>query len=181
MTDQTKEFEAIYNSVKRDLYVYILRSVRDEDQASDLLQDSFVNFIKIFKDRLVPDSRGARMYLFRIARNLIINRYRSSQNKKEAGNVDTDLLSDLSNPEKDAILDESDHNIITLLEDLLEILTEDERTAVLLKYMQKMRLEDISSVLGVSLATASRLVKRSIQKMLEEAKRRGVNFNEWIF
>jgi len=182
MEDRSKEFERIYQSVQRDLYVYIIRSVRNEDLAKDILQDSFVNFMKAFRVKELPPDVNSRMYIFRIARHLIINNSRSVSIRKTTSVPDTDSFSDLDNknlPESEILTNDSKNEISDLLYDLLDELKEEERTAVILKHIQNMKLSDIAEILDTSVATASRFVHRGMDNLMSIVERKGLKIGEY--
>jgi RNA polymerase sigma-70 factor (ECF subfamily) len=177
MEDRSREFERIYQSTQRDLFVYIFRSVRNDDLARDILQDSFVNFIKAFKVKVLPPDVNCRMYIFRIARNLIINYARSDSIRKTSPVPDIDIYSDSGSenfPESGILKDDARNEVKALLNELLADLEEEQRTAVILKYIQNMKLAEIADILDTSIATASRYVRRGMVHLVENAEKRGM-------
>jgi len=70
-------FVAFYEATSRPLFAYLLRVSGERALAEDLLQDSYCRF---FSAKLSPmDEAGKRSYLFRIATNLIRDRWRSKK------------------------------------------------------------------------------------------------------
>jgi len=70
-------FIAFYEATSRPLFAYLLRVSGERALAEDLLQDSYCRF---FSAKLSPmDEAGKRSYLFRIATNLIRDRWRSKK------------------------------------------------------------------------------------------------------
>ena len=183
MEDRSREFERIYQSTQRDLFVYILRSVRNEDLARDILQDAFVNFIKAFKVKELPPDVNCRMYIFRIARHLIINNARSVDIRKTTAVPDTDIYSSGSSnenlPENELLKNDAKNEVKALLNELLSGLAEEQRTAVILKYLQKMKLAEIADILDTSIATASRYVQRGMMQLVEGAEKKGIKLENF--
>jgi RNA polymerase sigma-70 factor (ECF subfamily) len=67
-------FLAFYEATSRPLFAYLLRVSGDRALAEDLLQDSYC---RLLSARLSPmDEAGRRSYLFRIATNLLRDRWR---------------------------------------------------------------------------------------------------------
>lgn len=67
--DQAR-FEVLYRSTRRDLLAYLIRRSRDADQAADLLAETYL--IAWRKLDAVPSGEQARMWLFGVARNLLL-------------------------------------------------------------------------------------------------------------
>jgi DNA-directed RNA polymerase specialized sigma24 family protein len=67
-------FRVFYEETSRPLFAYLLRVSGERSLAEDLLQDSYCRFLSA---RLSPmDAAGRRSYLFRIATNLLRDRWR---------------------------------------------------------------------------------------------------------
>jgi RNA polymerase sigma-70 factor (ECF subfamily) len=67
-------FNALYDALAEPLWKYAARTSRRHDVADDVLQESFFRFIKSKHSDLSPTE--ARLYLFRIATNLLNDRWR---------------------------------------------------------------------------------------------------------
>jgi RNA polymerase sigma-70 factor (ECF subfamily) len=67
-------FRAFYEETSRPLFAYLLRVSRERALAEDLLQESYC---RLLSTKLSPmDEAGRRSYLFRIATNLLRDRWR---------------------------------------------------------------------------------------------------------
>ncbi|TGK11949.1 sigma-70 family RNA polymerase sigma factor [Leptospira fletcheri] len=171
-------FEKLYNANKDHLFSFIRRSVKDESTALDLLQDTFLNFFKHYSGKgNLPQEQIARMILFRIARNLMIN-YGKSYYQKNVSlmggeEVASFFGSKAQGPEGQVLDDMAAQDLTRALNEILEILPEEQKTAVELRYSQGCKLEEIAQVLGLSVSGVSRLLERAEKAILQEGKRRG--------
>jgi RNA polymerase sigma factor (sigma-70 family) len=91
MTDRDSDITATVVRERTRLVNFIRRRIRDPDDAEDILQDVFHDFVQAY--RLPAPIEQASAWLFRAARNRIIDRFRK---KKEQP------LTDLTDPEDDA-------------------------------------------------------------------------------
>lgn len=76
----TKQASAITETVLRErkkLGSFILRRVADQSEAEDILQDVFYEFIQAYQ--LLEPIEQASAWLFRVARNRIIDRFRKKK------------------------------------------------------------------------------------------------------
>ena len=157
--------EDLYSRNRRDLYAYLCRICGNADLALDLLQDSFLNLFEHYKAKPMPDDVSCRRILFRIARNLFINHTRSKASQTSSLEMDV------------AAQEAGSPDLTAKIQRLILGLPERERTAIVLRYLQSMKLEDIGAVLGLSVSASSRLIARA-EKMLEwEAKKAGVELD----
>lgn len=91
MTDRDSEITATVVRERTRLVNFIRRRIRDQDDAEDILQDVFHEFVQAY--RLPAPIEQAGAWLFRAARNRIVDRFRK---KKEQP------LADLPGPEDEA-------------------------------------------------------------------------------
>ncbi len=177
MKSSVEKFESLYSDNRDDLFIYIIRSMHDENTASDILQDTFLNFFKHFDGKELLDDRESRMYLFRIARNLMINHTKTAYMRKvdltEMSNMSSDRSSN-PGPESQIVGKIERDQQESILKDLLAHLNEEERTAVVLRFYHEMKLDEIAEILDVSISSASRLVRKSIERMTADARNRGI-------
>jgi RNA polymerase sigma-70 factor (ECF subfamily) len=74
-------FQVIYDATARPLWAYLLRVSGQRDVADDLLQETYFRFLgrKAGGGQLVMNEAETRSYLFRIATNLLCDRWRSGE------------------------------------------------------------------------------------------------------
>jgi len=79
MTDRNSEITAAVLRERSKLASFIRRRVRDPSDAEDVLQDVFHDFVRAY--RLPEPIEQASAWLFRVARNRIIDRFRKRRNR----------------------------------------------------------------------------------------------------
>jgi len=72
-------FQLIYNATARPLWAYLLRVSGRHDVADDLLQETYCRFLGRKAGDLAMDEAETRSYLFRIATNLLRDRWRRGE------------------------------------------------------------------------------------------------------
>jgi RNA polymerase sigma-70 factor (ECF subfamily) len=79
-------FQLIYDATARPLWAYLLRMSGQRDVADDLLQETYCRFLvrKSAGGVLAMDEADTRKYLFRIATNLLRDRWRNGTTSQEA-------------------------------------------------------------------------------------------------
>lgn len=73
-------FEQVYTKFSHELYRFILKKVKDEALAKDILQDVFIKFIE--KSDQLLDKSKLKYWIYRITSNEITNHYRQQQKTK---------------------------------------------------------------------------------------------------
>ena len=162
------------------LYNYALRMTGDQDDADDLLQETYLKAYR-FWDKYEKET-NIRAWLFRIMKNSYINRYRKET--KEPDTVDYDKIQNYYSTIRDESADPNDlqEKIFGgLFEDnvaqALESLPEDFRTVVILCDIEGLTYEEIAEFVDCPIGTVRSRLHRG-RKMLramlfEYAQKRG--------
>src|ERR1700737_2421185 len=79
MTDRNSELTTAVLRERSKLASFIRRRVRDPSDAEDILQDVFHDFVRAY--RLPEPIEQASAWLFRVARNRIIDRFRKKRDR----------------------------------------------------------------------------------------------------
>lgn len=165
------------------LYIVAQRLTRDQGDAEDLVQETYLKAYRFFH-RFQPGT-NCRAWLLKILTNTFVNKYR--QKTKERGKIDLGALGEeqLNRKMLDAHQNSSKNPEELLWEKLgeerinkaLESLPYEFRLAVVLCFVEGFSYEEIAEILGVRLGTVKsrihrgRLILKS--ELLEEAKRLG--------
>lgn len=163
------------------LYNYALRTTGNEDDARDLLQETFLKAYR-FWDKYEKGT-NIRAWLFRIMKNSYINRYRKET--KEPDKID---YGDIENFYNSIRADYTDTNDLqeklfgNLLGDevskALEELPEDFRTVVILCDIEGMTYEEISEFIERPIGTVRSRLHRGRKllqaKLFDYAKKQGI-------
>lgn len=155
-----KNFKYLYNLYYERIFLFLLRRSENENIAQDLTQQTFVKAmvnIEKFEFRGFPFSS----WLYRIGLNELNLHYRNNK-KKRAISIDSDELPELSEElPVEANPSLTNENLIKAF----NFLTEPEVTLVEMKYFEKRSHQEISEILGISVANAKVKLHRIIKKM----------------
>jgi len=169
-------FEQLYRDHRSDLYAFLYSCTREEQTASDLVQDAYVNFMRAFDSRPLPPDLECRKYLFRVARNLVINWSRASYQNKVQLADELHVPSKHRGPEEQVIKEMSEAEARRVLERSLTLLSLEERTAIVLRYQLGLKLDEIADIMEVSISRTSRLIEKTLRKLKAEALSQGLRF-----
>jgi len=155
--EQNRRISEVIDRERRRLLNFIRNRVKDDEDAEDILQDVFFELIEAY--RLMKPIEQAGAWLFRVARNRIIDRFRKKKVESlgdAAGNGGEDalLLEELL-PSPDAG-PEAMYARSVLLEELdaaLEELPEEQREVFVAHEMEGRSFKQIAGATGVSVNT----------------------------
>lgn len=166
-------FDELLARNQQQLFDFILALTRDKDKADDLFQETFIRAIVKMKDGQYYNQGKFLYWLMRIARNLLIDGVRK-QKKEQAVNIsDDELLTviDCGHPYKsreDMLVAEelSGH-----MRQLMDLLPDEQREVVLMRYYQGLQFKDIAEITNVSINTSLGRMRYAIRNMRRMAKR----------
>ncbi len=146
LTNQVEaEILASYESLYRLAYSY----VKNPDDAMDVVQDSICKAMAHAED--IRNTDTIKGWLCRIVVHTALDQLR-----RRSREIPTDQL-----PEQV----QEDHYADTDLHRLLEKLTDQEKTIIILRFFEDMRLQDIAAATGEKLNTVKSLLYRSLKKL----------------
>ena len=141
----------IYNELKTPVFTIILRIVRNQSDAEDILQDVF---IKLFQSPPKPPIRKPRAYIFQIARNLAIDGIR-----KQSQHVN------LQDFEEILYRDPVDSAMKLDLEQAIQALSLIERQIITLHINGSLKFREIAAIVEIPLGTVLWRYRQAIDKL----------------
>jgi RNA polymerase sigma-70 factor (ECF subfamily) len=132
-----REYNECVKTYSDNVYRFILKNLRHEDDARDVVQGAFE---KMWRFRTEVDFKTAKSYLFTIAYNQMIDHIRK---------VKRIQLKDSFN-EKTSIYEKPANNVRKILEQALATLSEVQRSLVLLKDYEGYSYDEIGKITSLS-------------------------------
>lgn len=154
MKSSTDPFDALWDQTHTCLCWFIFSRVGSEEDAEDLLQDVFLRAYRQLGT--VRDPQRLESWLYQIARNRIIDHYRSRQQWVD---FTENLVADEDSTEEISI------NLLPYVCEVIEALPEPDREALLQSDYQGMSQQELACQLGISLSGAKSRVQRARQKV----------------
>ncbi|MBB5409690.1 RNA polymerase sigma factor (sigma-70 family) [Paraburkholderia sp. HC6.4b] len=159
MTDRDSHITATVVRERTRLVNFIRRRIRDPDDAEDILQDVFHEFVQAY--RLPAPIEQASAWLFRAARNRIIDRFRKKKEQpltdlSEAEDETTgEYRLDLALPAHDAGPEALYARAVLLkaLQDALDELPPNQREVFIAHELEGRPFKDMAAESGVTLNT----------------------------
>jgi RNA polymerase sigma factor (sigma-70 family) len=166
MTD--KELEKIYNEAYRAVYWTAMSLLKNEADAEDIVQDTFVTLIESYdtlndKDKVIP-------WLKKIAANKCLNRLTRSK----TDTVEDEFFDDVEAIAEDFLPDsivESEEARKIIMDIINNKLSDDIRRTLILFYFDDLSTKEIAEALGVPEGTVRRRLNFARNKIKKEVEK----------
>ncbi len=169
-------FDALVERHKSRVYSYICRTIKDNELADDIFQETFVKVITTIKQGRYVDNGRFQAWIVRIAHNLIIDYFRQekSENMQSTDTMGMNVLNkkELSETtiEDDLILSQ----IHTDVRRLILSLPSNQREVLLMRYYKDMSFKEIADATKVSINTALGRMRYAILNMRRIAEENNI-------
>lgn len=171
-----KAFDVLVERYKDRVYSYIYHTVKCEELADDLFQDTFVKAIITINQGRYTENGKFLPWIFRIAHNLIIDYFRQekAENTQSCDAEDTDVLNrkDLSESTiEDEMVEEQIYNDV---KHLVYALPKSQRDVLTMRYYKNMSFKEIAESTNVSINTALGRMRYAILNMRRIAEEKNI-------
>ncbi|MFD1738598.1 RNA polymerase sigma factor SigX [Bacillus salitolerans] len=140
-------FQELYEKYHHDLFQFLFYMVRNREQAEDLVQEVYIKVLKSY-DRFEGKS-SEKTWLFSIARHVAIDHFRKQKGWKqrllETFDWSTQQVKDDS-PLPEEVAMQNDE--IKMMYQCLNYCSVDQRTVIILRYIQSMSIAETAGALG---------------------------------
>ena len=152
---------------------YIRMMVKDRDLAEDLFQETFIKAVRVIDEGRYCDTGKFLSWILRIAHNQVIDYFRNQRQNKsvtesEAGYDVLGTLKFADHTIEDALISEQ---IERDIRGLVELLPDEQREVVRLRYFVGLSFKEIAEQTGVSINTAlgrMRYALINLRKLIKE-------------
>ena len=148
-------FEEIYEQTARPLWAYVARISESATAADDILQETFVRFLNSPPKN--NDIKEAKPYLYKIATNLVYDRFRKLKREGIAENAV---------PEKSEIMNENFRRELEMTQ-VFSRLKERERALLWLAYVEGCEHREIAQILKLNAMSVRVLLFRARRKLAQ--------------
>ncbi len=155
------DFDVIWIQMHSRLCGFVCSRVSNEQDAEDLLQDIFLRVYN--QSNSLRDPARLESWMYQIARNRIIDHYRSRRNWVEI----TETLAADEAFENEAAGEETVNYLAPYLREAIDTLPEAYREALIQADIHGTAQQDIAGKLGISLTGAKSRIQRARQKVKE--------------
>ena len=180
---ESRAFEILLQRYRRPLYNFVLRSVRNQDRADELIQDVFLKIVQKSSD--FKGNSKFSTWMYTIARNLCIDnsrkmvfrRHRSlDAPMRSDGEEGPSLLDRVASDDPGVHRDAIAQDLRLKIAEAVEELPDDQREVFLMRQLQGMPFKAIADIVGVPENT----VKSRMRYALERLQRALCEYEDYV-
>ncbi len=168
-----EDFLKLFMPLVTPLYNFAYRLTLDEDDANDLVQDTYLKAYRFYES--FEQGTNAKAWLFRILKNSFINEYR--RKVKEPNKVDYQEVESFYNSEEADTKHTTDLRVETVQEligdevaNALNALDVDFRTVIILCDLEGFTYEEMAKILNIPIGTVRSRLHRARMLLKEKLR-----------
>ncbi|GAB1353202.1 MAG TPA: sigma-70 family RNA polymerase sigma factor [Candidatus Rifleibacterium sp.] len=158
LTGDQQAWQRLYELFASRVYQFFLRNTRNADLAADKTQEVF---LKIFRNRENFRYGSLKTWIFRIARNLLIDEWRRAGQREIPSEILPDIIDSGVQVEESVIAAIEHQQMVVYIDECLDRLEEPDRMAVCLVYIAGLSIPEFAEVMEVPLGTAKTRVRHA--------------------
>lgn len=158
-------FAEVYDEHVWDVYGFIAYRVRTRDEAEDLTQATFERALKAWS-RFDPSRASAHTWLLAIARNLVIDHYRSDKSR-----LTSSLDAPGANPPDQAAIEGEEEQRLgpdPALASALDGLPQRQREILALRFGGDLSGAQIAEITGLNVDNVQQILSRTLRQLRDE-------------
>lgn len=169
-------FDILLNRYKDRLYAYIYYTVRNEELAEDIFQETFTKAIVTIQQGRYNENGKFPAWLTRIAHNLIIDCFRQEkqENLVSCDEEEWNLLNNIRLSEGTVESEIVNHQILSDVRRLIKHLPDEQREVVHMRFYQDLSFKEIAEMTGVSINTSLGRMRYAILNLRRMAEKYGI-------
>lgn len=152
---------------------YIRMMVKDDDLADDIFQETFIKAVRVIDEGRYTDNGRFLSWILRIAHNQVIDFFRAQKQNRQLNEAEAgyDVLGSLRFAERTVEDEIVGEQIADDVRHMVELLPEEQRAVVMMRYYSGLSFKEIAEQTGVSINTAlgrMRYALINLRKMIKE-------------
>jgi RNA polymerase sigma-70 factor, ECF subfamily len=152
-------FGDLYDRYVLQIYRFVYSRVRDQTIAEDVTQEVFMKALKSI-GRYQDTGKPFSAWLYQIAVNSVADRYRAA---KPVEDIDEQRDLAVSGPALEEVAAQRDE--LRRIWSVVELLPKQQKIAMVLKFQEDMKIEDIAVAMGKTPGAVKLLIHRGVTKV----------------
>ncbi|HMI05810.1 MAG TPA: sigma-70 family RNA polymerase sigma factor [Pedobacter sp.] len=161
---EEKAFALLHKELYPCLFSYIVKMIKDEDSANDLLQDLFIKF---WQNKLrIGYILNVKAYFYKSARSIVLNHIRSTQLKQSK--LDAMPVTEFEFSHEELIIaDEFDSELKGVILNTINKLPARQREVIHMHFFQNLEYTEIAEITGIKYQSVVNHIYRAVQVLRE--------------
>ncbi len=156
---------------------YIRMMVKDNDVADDIFQETFIKAVRVIDEGRYTDNGKFLSWILRIAHNQVIDYFRARKQQKQITEADAgyNVLGTLRFAEHTIEDEMVTAQISSDVRHLVEMLPDEQREVVMLRYFSGLSFKEIAEQTDVSINTALGRMRYALINLRKMIKEKNIN------
>lgn len=168
LTNTQEDSFLIMTEFYKEIHAFIYRLIGDKDLAKDLTQDTYEKALNFKIDKKIENKRA---YLYKIAKNVVIDRSRKNKNYSEIiYEEENHSISKKEETEELLRIKNKNDFLVSVIKKLSPRIKESFYLHVMEGYSRK----EIAKKMGISVSAVEKNIQRATKKIQEEIAKKGV-------
>lgn len=157
-------FIEAYDLYLDDIYRFIFFKVNSKEEAEDLTSSVFLKAWNYIQNNSISDFQTLKALFYKIARNLVIDHYRSTANKKDIS-LEADESLNIIDERQDLLAKIDNSNDYEKIQEKILDLKEEYREVLILKYVNELSIPEIAAILDKTKGNVRVLIYRALNAL----------------
>jgi RNA polymerase sigma-70 factor (ECF subfamily) len=159
-------FLQAYDAYADDIFRFILFNIGRSEDARDMTSAVFLKVWEYAQNRGLKEDKSLRAFIYKVARNLVIDYYRTSNKSKNEKSVE-DLADNLADEKQNIFSKAEDNSDLERIKKCLGRLKDEYREIILMRFVDELSFAEISETTGKSIGSLRVLSFRALQALKE--------------
>jgi RNA polymerase sigma-70 factor (ECF subfamily) len=151
-------WQELYQIFGGKVYQFFLRNTRNPELSMDKVQEVF---LKIFRNKEAFKYGSLQTWIFRIARNALIDEWRRAGNREVLSETMPELIEAETRVEEEAIANLEHERMTIMIDACLDQLNEQDRMVICLVYLGGLSIPELAEVMELPLGTAKTRIRQA--------------------
>jgi RNA polymerase sigma-70 factor, ECF subfamily len=156
-----KAMECLVREYEDKLFTYAFYMIKQDDEAKDIIQEAFIKAYSTLTgqyDEQTCLTLAVNAWLFRIVRNMSLNRIRSYRRRQKAHE-------EIGNTENERVFPQNNQTSVGVMKFALQKLGQDSRELITLRFIDDLRYSEIVAIVGTTESAVRGKIYRILKKL----------------
>ena len=167
-------FLAVYDRYAEDIYRFVYFKVSSPEEAKDITSAVFLKAWNSLRENEIGEAKSLAAYLYKIARNCIIDHYRQQKPTSSIERETGESLPEIEDKSQNLARQTEINSDMAIVYAKLEELKGEYKEVIILKYINELSLSEIASITGKSRNNVRVIAHRALKALkglMEEGKK----------
>lgn len=160
-------FMEAYDKYTDDIYRFVFFKVGSQEEAEDLTSQVFLKVWNYIQTSSIKDYKTLKAFLYRVARNLVIDHYRKNSNKKDLSLSDEESRIDVVDEKEDLVAQAEIKDDMEAVMKNLDKLKSEYKEVIVMRFVNELEIAEIAVVLDKTKGNVRVLIYRALKALRE--------------